>query len=76
MPRADVIAHRSPSTPATLGYGYGHVPAPLKSVLVAVTRMWIARRDARTLMEMPDYLLKDVGIGRADIWRAVRYGSA
>jgi len=74
MPHADVIAHRSRSTAATLGDVCGHVRAPLQAALVAATKMWIARRDERILMRLPDYLLKDIGIGRADIWRAVRYG--
>lgn len=43
-------------------------------MLVAATKAWIARRDERILMQMPNYLLKDIGIGRADIGRAVRQG--
>jgi len=31
-----------------------------------------ARRDARFLMSQPDHILRDIGIGRSEIERAVR----
>lgn len=43
-------------------------------VLNAGLQGWIVRRDTRRLMEMPDHLLDDIGLGRADIVRAVRSG--
>ncbi|MGH6946051.1 MAG: DUF1127 domain-containing protein [Kiloniellales bacterium] len=35
---------------------------------------WIVRRDTRRLMEMPDHLLDDIGLSRAEIVRVVRTG--
>lgn len=42
--------------------------------LNAALQGWIARRDIRRLMEMPDHLLDDIGLRRADIVCAVRSG--
>jgi uncharacterized protein YjiS (DUF1127 family) len=60
-------------------------PAPAKGVAGVVTRYaaWIAaaivderriRRDMRELRAMDDAMLKDIGLTRADIGTAVRYG--
>jgi uncharacterized protein YjiS (DUF1127 family) len=60
-------------------------PAPAKGVARVVTRYvaWIAaamvdelriRRDMRELRAMGDAMLKDIGLTRADIGTAVRYG--
>jgi uncharacterized protein YjiS (DUF1127 family) len=70
----DVIGNRSGSTTAALRDAFDRFRARLEPTLVAATKAWIARRDERILMQMPDYLLKDIGIGRADIRRAIRQG--
>jgi uncharacterized protein YjiS (DUF1127 family) len=60
-------------------------PAPAKGVAGVVTRFvaWIAaaiadelriRRDMRQLRAMDDGMLNDIGLTRADIGTAVRYG--
>ena len=60
-------------------------PSPAKGVAGVVTRFvaWIAaaiadelriRRDMRQLRAMDDSMLKDIGLTRADIGTAVRYG--
>ena len=74
MLQAAVIANRSGSTAATLRHVFGRFRTRLEPALAVATKPWIARRDERILMQMPDYLLKDIGIGRADIRRAVRQG--
>jgi uncharacterized protein YjiS (DUF1127 family) len=74
MSHTDVIGNRSGSTAATLRHAFDHFRARLEPALVIATKAWIARRDERILMQMPDYLLKDIGIGRADIRRAIRQG--
>lgn len=74
MLRTDVIGHRSGSAVAARRDVFGHVWARLELALLAAAKAWIVRRDERLLMEKPDDLLKDIGIGRADIPRAVREG--
>ncbi len=37
-------------------------------------RAWRRRRDRRHIYEMPDYLLKDIGISRSEIDSVVMYG--
>jgi uncharacterized protein YjiS (DUF1127 family) len=74
MSHTDVIGNRSGSTAAALRDAFDRFRTRLEPKLVAATKAWIARRDERILMQMPDYLLKDIGIGRADIRRAVRQG--
>jgi uncharacterized protein YjiS (DUF1127 family) len=74
MLQATVIADR-PGFPISAPRGTsGRVWAHVRPLLVAATRACIARRAERVLMEMPDHLLKDIGIGRSDIRRAVRHG--
>jgi len=74
MLRTDIIGHRSASAVAARRDVFGLVWARLESALVAAAQAWIVRRDERLLMEKPDDLLKDIGIGRGDIPRAVREG--
>jgi uncharacterized protein YjiS (DUF1127 family) len=74
MQHTDVIAHRS-GTPVAASRGlFGPLLASPAAVLAFCTKAWAARREEAALMEMPDYLLKDIGIARADIPRAVRKG--
>jgi uncharacterized protein YjiS (DUF1127 family) len=74
MPQTDVIANRFGSPAPALRSAFGRLCARLQPALTARARAWTARRAERILMEWPDYLLKDIGIGRADIPRAVRQG--
>jgi uncharacterized protein YjiS (DUF1127 family) len=74
MLQITVTPNRSVSPITTLRDASGRAWAGLRTALTAGVRAWIARRDERYLMEMPDYLLKDVGIGRSEIPGAVRQG--
>ena len=40
----------------------------------AIAQDFRVRRDTRKLMLMSDHMLKDIGLTRAEIGRAVRYG--
>lgn len=74
MLQTTVIPNRSVSLTTTLRDAPGRAWARLRTLLAGGVQAWIARRDERQLMEMPDYLLKDVGIGRSEISSAVRQG--
>jgi uncharacterized protein YjiS (DUF1127 family) len=74
MLQTTVIPNRSVLAITTLRAASGRAWAGLRTTLAAGARAWIARRDQRQLMEMPDYLLKDLGIGRSEIPSAVRQG--
>jgi len=74
MLRADVITDRSGSPVSPLRDMFGRLWARLRTALVAGAQAWIARRAERHLMELPDYLLKDIGIARSEIRHAVRQG--
>jgi uncharacterized protein YjiS (DUF1127 family) len=74
MLQITVIPNRSVSTITTLRDASGRAWAGLRTTLAVGVRGWIARRDERHLMEMPDYLLMDIGIGRSEIPSAVRQG--
>lgn len=74
MLRADAIADRSGFPTAAPRDISGRVWARVRPLLVAGAQAWIARRAERHLMEMPDHLLKDIGLARSDIRRAVRWG--
>jgi len=51
-----------------------HLAFWIRPLLTAAVRAWTIRRDERILEAMPDHELKDIGIGRGDIARAVRQG--
>ena len=74
MLQTTVIPNSSVSPNNTLRDTSGRVWPKLRTALAAGVQAWIARRDERLLMEMPDYLLKDIGIGRSEIPGAVRQG--
>ena len=74
MLQTTVIPNRSVSPITTLRDASGRALAGLRMTLAAGVRALIARRDERHLMEMPDYLLKDIGIGRSEILSVVRQG--
>ena len=74
MLQTTVIPNRSVSPITTLRDASGRALAGLRTTLAAGVRALIARRDERHLMEMPDYLLKDIGIGRSEILSVVRQG--
>ena len=76
MLQTTVIRNRSVSPITTLRDASGRAWAGLQTTLAAGVRAWIARRDERQLKETPDYLLKDIGIGRSQISSAVRQGRA
>ena len=69
-----VIAHRSGTPIAMFRDLFGRFWAWPAATLAFSMKAWTARRDEEALMEMPDHLLKDIGIARADISRAVRAG--
>ena len=46
----------------------------IRSVLAAVVKLWITRRDERILMQASAHQLNDLGIERADVRCAVRTG--
>jgi uncharacterized protein YjiS (DUF1127 family) len=74
MLQITVTPNRSVSPITTLRDTSGRAWAGLRTTFAAGIRAWIARRDERQLMEMPDHLLKDIGIGRSQIPSAVRLG--
>jgi uncharacterized protein YjiS (DUF1127 family) len=74
MLQITVTPNRSVSPITTLRDVSGRAWAALRTALAAGVRAWIAGRDERHLMEMPDYLLKDIGIGRSEVPNAVRQG--
>jgi uncharacterized protein YjiS (DUF1127 family) len=74
MLHADAIATRSGSPISAPRDMSSRVWAGVRSLLATAARAWIARRAERHLMEMPDYLLKDIGIARSGIGGAVRRG--
>jgi len=76
MLQTTVIPNRAVSSTATFRDASGRAWVRLRRTLAAGVQAWIARRDERQLMEMPDYLLKDIGIGRSEISSAVRQGRA
>jgi uncharacterized protein YjiS (DUF1127 family) len=44
----------------------------LEALLTQVHRWWRTRRDEAWLMRQPDYLLRDIGLERNEINRALR----
>jgi uncharacterized protein YjiS (DUF1127 family) len=76
MPYTDVVANRFGSPAAALCYVFNRFRARVWLALATGAKAWTVRRAERILMEMPDYLLKDIGIGRGEIRRAVRQGWA
>ena len=54
--------------------GSYRIAARVRGLMCAFLKARIAHRDKRRLMEMTDDQLKDIGIGRSQIDRAVRYG--
>ena len=73
-----------PASTPTLGTALSHRPAaarrtPLAPVADAIAACWNAmvrhrtrRRDEYFLLSQPDYILRDIGIGRGEIESAVR----
>lgn len=48
----------------------GHAPAGAASTgLLTQVQLWLERRrQRRTLLELNDHMLKDIGVSRADAW--------
>ena len=46
----------------------------IATIIQAISGMFEAARARRRLEALPDYMLRDIGIGRAEIGSAVRYG--
>lgn len=64
---ADHFASR-PSTPSIAGLILGS--ARVVSLLLDAAALWAERRSQRRqLMEMPEYLLRDIGVTRVDAFR-------
>jgi uncharacterized protein YjiS (DUF1127 family) len=74
MQYTDVVAHRSGTPTATFRDLFGRFRAWPEATLAFCTKAWTTRRDAEALLEMSDHQLKDIGIARTDIPRAVREG--
>jgi uncharacterized protein YjiS (DUF1127 family) len=74
MLHSDAIADRSGFPTFARRGASGRVGARVRRLLVAAVRTWIARHAERHLRELPDHLLKDIGVARSDIRRAVRQG--
>ena len=51
-----------------------HLTFWIRPLLAAAVRAWTIRRDERRLLAMSEHELKDIGIARGDIARAVRQG--
>jgi uncharacterized protein YjiS (DUF1127 family) len=66
-PRGSAAADR----PWSLSAWVGAVAARCARAVASEVRI---RRDTRQLMRMSDRMLKDIGLSRAQIDRAVRYG--
>ena len=54
--------------------GRGIVLTAIDRLLLAFARIIRIRKDRALLDEMPDYLLRDIGISRSDISSATRFG--
>jgi uncharacterized protein YjiS (DUF1127 family) len=52
----------------------GLVTRSVARIVAAIANELRIRRDMRQLMAMDDVMLKDIGLTRADIGAAVRYG--
>jgi uncharacterized protein YjiS (DUF1127 family) len=50
------------------------LPDRLRRAWLEARSRWAARRDRRHLMELPDEMLRDIGLGRSEIDSAVRSG--
>lgn len=54
---------------------YGASPTPgAAGLFTAITRYFRDRRHARGLESLPDHILRDIGLTRADLPRAKRSG--
>jgi uncharacterized protein YjiS (DUF1127 family) len=51
---------------------FGNVTDAITACWRAVLRHRATRRDAHFLLSQPDYILRDIGIGRGEIEAAVR----
>lgn len=71
---ADAIDDRSALPTSARRDVAGRISARLRSLVVAAAQARVARRAERHLIELPDHLLKDIGISRSGIRRAVRQG--
>ena len=54
------------------GWSAADLRAVIRSVTAAVAREIRIRRDTNYLMEQSDHMLRDIGLSRAEVMRAVR----
>ena len=54
------------------GWAAADLRAVIQSVTAAVAREIRIRRDTNYLMEQSDHMLRDIGLSRAEVMRAVR----
>lgn len=82
MASKPITCESAPEFPASYGFDAAARSRSLSAWIGAVTARWAraiadevrARRDTRKLMVMSDELLKDIGLARAEIRDAVRFG--
>jgi len=72
MPAAVSTAARVAGAESSLRIAAVRFGSWARLLLAAGMERWIARRDERLLLQKSEHELKDIGIGRADIQRAVR----
>lgn len=63
--------HSSTGITARAGWGSSKL---LGQLLRSISRQITLRKDRQTLSDMPDYLLRDIGISRWEIDAATRFG--
>jgi uncharacterized protein YjiS (DUF1127 family) len=70
----EVAASRPFGAPVARPPLAGVVTWTVGRIAAAIANELRIRRDMRQLMAMDDHMLKDIGLTRADIGAAVRYG--
>ena len=64
------IHHRGGRMIASDSAGAGW-PVTLQLTFAAIGRVWTGARERRALMDMPDHLLRDIGLERDSLHRVV-----
>jgi uncharacterized protein YjiS (DUF1127 family) len=72
MPAAASTGARIAGSESSLRIATARIGAGARRLLATAVERWIARRDERILLQKSEQELKDIGLGRADVRRAVR----
>jgi len=72
MPAAASTDARIAGSESSLRIATARTGSWARRLVAAAGERWVARRDERILLQKSEQELKDIGIGRADIRRAVR----